>query len=495
MAFDIELDQQFLAAAALADHRLGLEFRETDAEHGAANVVAAVFLGDRVTGSSKIPHLAVSAYAEPAGDRRQRTGVRLGVVGHLQVVPDLVSEDRAPLLWEKEVATKLQALGTGVAALGPWPSGVRAVELREWLIACEVDQVVAGRPLKPLAAAVPVPRRVHERTVPQHRDLHGVGIKAEIHFFRIADADATRASTLDEVAIDAHLLGNLNRIAGREGRPPALRLDGLLGQLQALDARAGHVERKPFLAAFFEVLELQPDGSRLEGDAALLGPHAVHAVVVHHQLAVYVQACAVVGAQVERIVALLGYLDVALEYDTKVLAHASQAGISGAALGRAGFERLELGEVRQFIPTALVGGVSEVVDFALGDEAVGILRAAAFAERAHVGDESLHLLVVHGGRRRHRRGGLLGHLVHRLADRLGEVSLVERYRGFRAAVAEGHGAFFTPKTADELRRLHGDAGRRGHVFVHLMAGETDFRLKERLAIGDQLRVIRSLGRR
>jgi hypothetical protein len=33
------------------------------------------------------------------------------------------------------------------------------------------------------------------------------------------------------------------------------------------------------------------------------------------------------------------------------------------------------------------------------------------------------------------------------------------------------------------------------VFVHLMAGETDFRLKERLAIGDQLRVIRSLGRR
>ena len=96
--------------------------------------------------------------------------------------------------------------------------------------------------LKPLAAAVPVTGRIHECAVPQHRDLHSVGIKAEIHFFRIAYANAARARTLDKVAINAHLLGNLNRIAGREGRPLALRLDGLIGQLKAFDTRAGHVK-------------------------------------------------------------------------------------------------------------------------------------------------------------------------------------------------------------------------------------------------------------
>ena len=68
----------------------------------------------------------------------------------------------------------------------------------------------------------------------------------------------------------------------------------------------------------------------------------MNAVVVHHQLAVYVEARAIVGAQVERIVALLGYLNVALEYDTKVLAYAGQTGIRRAALGVAFLERLQL---------------------------------------------------------------------------------------------------------------------------------------------------------
>jgi len=69
---------------------------------------------------------------------------------------------------------------------------------------------------------------------------------------------------------------------------PALWLNGLFGQLEALDTRAGHVERELLLAAFLKIFQLQLGGSRLEGDAALLGPHGVHAVVVHHQLAVYV---------------------------------------------------------------------------------------------------------------------------------------------------------------------------------------------------------------
>ena len=292
-----------------------------------------------------------------------------------------------------------------------------------------------GRSLEALTAAIPVPRRIHKSAVPKHRDLHRVGIEAEVHLLRIADADAARAGAFDEVAVDARLVGDGDWVAGREGRPAAWRLYGLLGQLQPLYAGARHVERKPFLAASLEILQPQLRGSRLKRDAALLGPHAVDPVVVDDQLAVDVEARAVVGTEVERVVALPGDVDVALEHHAEVFAHAGQAGVGRAARGLAGLERLELGKVRQFVPRALVGGKGELVDFALGDQPGGILRAAGLAERADVGDERLHLGVADGGRRRHRRGGLLGHLVHRLADRLGEVRLVERHRRLLAAVA------------------------------------------------------------
>ena len=144
--------------------------------------------------------------------------------------------------------------------------------------------------METLTASVPVLGSVDERPVPKHRDLHGVSIEAKVHIFRVANANAARARSLNEVAIDAGLAGDVNRVAGRERLlAAALGLDDLLGQLQPLDAGAGHVERQFLLTAFFKILQPQFGLARFEGNAALHDFHRVHAVVVHNDLVVDVE--------------------------------------------------------------------------------------------------------------------------------------------------------------------------------------------------------------
>ena len=184
-----------------------------------------------------------------------------------------------------------------------------------------------------------------------------------------------------------------------------------------------------------------------------------------------------------------------LENHAEIFRDLSETGIGRAALRLAGLERVAFGKVRQFVPATLVGGEREILDLALGNQAALIgVAGRAIAQGADVGDQCFHLLVINGWRRRHWGGGLFGHLVHRLADGLDEILLVEHHLGVLAAVAKCDGPFFTPEIAHELGRLHGDTGRGGHIFVHLMAGETDLRLEERLALRNQLRVISGLCR-
>ena len=66
----------------------------------------------------------------------------------------------------EKVTPEPYAFGPGVAALGLGPGGIIALKLRKRLVAIEVDQIVAGRPLKTLAAAVPMLCPVDERAVP-----------------------------------------------------------------------------------------------------------------------------------------------------------------------------------------------------------------------------------------------------------------------------------------------------------------------------------------
>ena len=396
----------------------------------------------------------------------------------------------------EKVTPEAYAFGPGVAALGLGPGGIIALKLRKRLVAIEVDQIVAGRPLKTLAAAVPVLCPVDERAMPKHRNLHGIRVEAKVYLLRVADADAARARSLDEVAVNARLAGDVDRVAGRERLlAAALGLDDLLGQLQPLDARAGHVQRQFFLTAFLKIFQPKLGFARFERNDALHDFHRVYAVVVHNNLVVDVELRSVVRPKLEFVIALFLDGNLSLEHHAEVFRNFSEAGIGRAALRLASLEWLELGKIRQFVPATLVGGEREILDLALGNKAalVGV-PGRAITQRADVGDQRLHLLVVNGRGRRHRGGGLLGHLVHRLADGLDKVFLVEHHLGVLAAVAQCDRPFFAPEIAHELGRTHGDTGRGGHIFVHLMTGETDLRLEERLALCNQIRVIGSIRR-